>query len=86
MIERISKRSLRAEAERLQAEEICGRKTNIYNYEATRYEKCKELGATYEGVAYSAGIIGNTGRLDKIIKYHKDTDTWETLGYTFYTE
>ena len=85
MICKISRKDLRAEAERLGAEEICGHKTNIYKYEQARGELCKELGATYEGIAFSCGTYGNTGRLDKIEKYDAKTDSWHKIKYIFYT-
>lgn len=81
MIVKLSKRALREEAERLEAVEIYGRKTNIYNYENSRYKLCKERGATYEGIAYSAGAYGNTGRIDRIMK-----PNGATIEYIFYTE
>lgn len=81
-----SKKALREEAERLHADEILGRKSNIYNYENARAELCKELGATYEGVAYSGGTYGNTGRLDEIVKFDPKTDRWEHIKFIFYTE
>lgn len=86
MIKRMSKKALRLEAERLGAEEILGKKSNIYNYENARYERCKELGATYEGVAYSGGTYGNIGRLDAIVRYNPEKDGFDELGYIFYTE
>lgn len=81
MIVKMSKRALREEAERLEAVEIYGRKTNIYNYENSRHELCKEYGATYEGIAYSGGTYGNTGRIDRIV-----APTGATIEYIFYTE
>ena len=81
-----SKKALREEAERLHAHEILGRKSNIYQYENARAELCKELGATYQGVAYSGGTYGNTGRLDEIVKFNADKDEWEHIKYIFYTE
>lgn len=82
----ISKRALREEAKRLNAEEICGRKSNIYNYENERYKICAELGATYDLIAYSAGTYGNTGRLDVIKTYDAKTETWKPIKFVFYTE
>lgn len=81
-----SKRALREEAQRLNAEEILGRKSNIYNYENARGNLCKELEATYQGVAYSGGTYGNTGRLDEIVKFNPKTDEWEHIKFIFYTE
>ena len=78
MICKISKRDLKVEAERLGAERI-SRLNNIYAYEEARYQECKKLDATYEGVAYSGGTYGNTGRLDKITGKNG-----ETIKYTFY--
>lgn len=81
MIVKLSKRDLKEEAERLDAENILGRKSNIYQYENARYEECRKLGATYEGIAYSAGVYGNTGRIDRIQK-----PNGETIKFIFYTE
>ena len=81
-----SKKALRKEAERLHADEILGRKSNIYQYENARADLCKELGATFEGVAYSGGINGNNGRLDEIVKFDPKTDEWEHIKFIFYTE
>lgn len=81
-----SKRALREEAERLHADEILGRKSNIYHYENARDNLCHELGATYQGVAYSCGTCGNTGRLDEIVKFNPKTDKWEHIKFIFYTE
>lgn len=80
-MEQVSKKSLRAFAESIEAKEILGRKSNIYQYEKARYERCKELGATYTGMAYSAGIYGNTGRIDKLV-----SPDGKTIEYIFYTE
>ena len=82
----ISKKALREEAERLHADEILGRKSNIYQYENARAELCKELGATYQGVAYSGGTYGNIARLDEITKFNAETDEWEHIKFIFYTE
>lgn len=84
MIVKLSKRALKEEAERLGAIEILGRKSNIYNYENARYNECKKLKCTYEGVAYSAGIVGNTGRIDKLTQYDPKSDSWHDIKYIYY--
>lgn len=86
MIVKMSKKALRIEAERLGAEEILGRKSNIYNYENARYNECMDNCWDYEGVAYSAGTYGNTGRIDRIVEYDPKTETWKHIKYIFYTE
>lgn len=86
MIVKMSKKELRLEAERLEAEEILGKKSNIYKYENARYNECRNNGWTYEGVAYSAGALGNTGRIDKLVEYVPKTESWKTIKYIFYTE
>lgn len=63
MICKISRRDLKAEAERLEAEKFGG---NIYQYEAKRGDYCNDNGYSYEGIAYSGGTYGNIGRIDKI--------------------
>lgn len=70
MICKITKRELKAEAERLNAEQF-GK--NIYQYEQKRGDYCKEHGFYSDGYAYSAGTYGNNGRIDKIID--KDNKT-----------
>ena len=75
-------------AQNLGAEEILGRKSNIYNYEAERAKAIKRIGgelATYQGIAYSGGTYGNTGRIDEVIKYNPKKDKWERFGHIFYT-
>lgn len=86
MICKMSKKALRIEAERLGAEEILGKRSNIYNYENARYNECRNNGYTYEGVAYSAGTFGNTGRIDRLVEYDPKTETWKHIKYIFYTE
>lgn len=81
----ISKRNLREKAKELDAEEICGRKTNIYQYENKRDEMCAKLGATYDLIVYSAGKYGNTGRLDVIKTYDAKNETWKPIKFVFYT-
>lgn len=84
----MSRKDLREMAERMHAIEILGRRSNIYQYEAERskaVEKIAGKGATYNGVAYSAGTCGNTGRIDEVVKYNPKKDKWEHHGYTFYT-
>ena len=81
MLAEMSKRALRIEAERLGADEILGRKSNIYMYEVERYNLCKKLGCSYEGWAYSAGACGNTGRIDELKK-----PNGEHIKFIFYTE
>lgn len=86
MICKMSKKALRIEAEHLGAEEILGKRSNIYNYENARYNECRNNGYTYEGVAYSAGTFGNTGRIDRLVEYDPKTETWKHIKYIFYTE
>ena len=86
MTTRISKRDLRQLAEELGAEEILGRKSNIYKYEDARYNECKRNGWSYECIAYSAGVYGNTGRIDKLVNYNAKSEKWELVKYIFYTE
>lgn len=76
MICKITRRELKAEAERLDAEKFGG---NIYQYEAKREEYCKENGYYSDGIAYSAGTYGNTGRIDKIV----DKDN-KTIKYIYW--
>lgn len=64
MICKITRRELREEAERLDAEKF-GR--NIYDYEANRENYCKEHGYYSDGVAFAGGTYGNIGRIDKIV-------------------
>lgn len=80
-MELLSKKKLLAEAERLGAEEILGKKSNVYNYENARGKECKKLGASYWGVAYSAGTYGNTGRIDEL-----KAPNGEHIKFIFYTE
>lgn len=84
-MEKISKKQLRIKAENLGAEEILGRKSNIYQYENARYKECMDNCWDYEGVAYSAGTYGNTGRIDRIVEYDPKTETWKHIKYIFYT-
>lgn len=85
-ITKTSKKDLRAIAEAMGAVEILGRRSNIYNYENERDKICRELGATYDGVAYSAGTYGNTGRIDAIKKFDRKADAWHIIKHVFYTE
>lgn len=66
MICEMSRKALRAEAERLDAERISRR--NIYDYEAEREKLCNPRTGEwdYEGIAFAGGTYGNIGRLDKI--------------------
>ena len=64
MICKITRRELKAEAERLDAE-LFGK--NIYDYENKRGNYCKDNGYYSEGIAYSAGVYDNIGRIDKIV-------------------
>ena len=84
----MSRKDLRAMAERMHAIEILGRRSNVYQYEAQRQkaiEKIAGKGATYNGIAYSAGTYGNTGRIDEIVKFNPKKDKWESKGHIFYT-
>lgn len=66
MICELSRKQLKIEAERLDAERISDK--NIYDYETKRYELCNTRTGEwdYEGIAYAGGTYGNIGRLDKI--------------------
>lgn len=83
-IEKMSKKALRAEAERLGAVELMKGEDhpvkNIYDYENERDKLCGAFQYCYYGEAYSAGMYGNTGRIDKLV----DTNG-EIVDYIFYT-
>lgn len=65
MICKLSRKDLKAEAERLDAERIS--RANIYDYENERGKLCGRDGEwDYDGIAYSAGTYGNIGRLDRL--------------------
>lgn len=64
MICKMSRRDLRAEAIRLNAETIS--RANIYDYENERGKLCHDNGWSYHGYAYAEGTYGNIGRIDEI--------------------
>lgn len=76
MICKITRRELKAEAERLGAEKFGN---NIYQYEAKRGDYCHDNGYYSDGIAYSAGTYGNIGRIDKIV----DKDN-KTIKYIYW--
>ena len=70
----ITRKQLKALATQLGAQNIA---TNIYNYENNLYDLCKVLSVNKvdycsEIIAYSAGLYGNNGRIDKI--HNNDED------------
>lgn len=83
-MKKMSRKALRAEAERLGAVELMKYENhpvkNIYDYENERDRICRMFKCCYYGVAYSAGTYGNIGRIDKIV----DSDG-EIIDYAFYT-
>lgn len=77
----VTKKQLKAIANQLKAEVIA---KNIYNYENVIYDTVVQyhndgISAGNEIIAYSAGIYGNNGRIDKIINY--DTHDYYFVCY-----
>lgn len=84
-MEKMSKKALKAEAERLDAVRLMKGENRpaktIYDYERERDMLCEKLNYRYYGVAYSVGTYDNTGRIDKIVDKNG-----EIVDFVFYTE